>query len=204
MVSQPYPWARDQSKGGLQGCEPRRRPGSHLTCSRECKECEGRNPHTPKWVPCWELKSQWTSKSSEHNCMGQSPLAWKVIYIIGKLLKRRCLKWAFIAHLDIWNTSYDNKKRSRVKLAVWLPITKSLESTWFPSVHAACNMKLKFSRWGLQLCFGPHHNQRSAREVTGPQSRGSHSCENFETPTWKSQDKKPFRCGPRGEVQSIL
>jgi len=25
-------------------------------------------------------------------------------------LKRRCLKWARIAHLDIWNTSYDQKK----------------------------------------------------------------------------------------------
>jgi len=33
-----------------------------------------------------------------------------VLYIIGKLLKRRYLKWARIAHLDIWNTSYDQKK----------------------------------------------------------------------------------------------
>jgi hypothetical protein len=32
------------------------------------------------------------------------------LYINGKLLKRRCLKWARIAHLDIWNTSYDQKK----------------------------------------------------------------------------------------------
>ncbi len=23
----------------------------HSTCSRECKECEGMNPHTPKWTP---------------------------------------------------------------------------------------------------------------------------------------------------------
>jgi hypothetical protein len=29
---------------------------------------------------------------------------------IGKLLERRCLKWAYIAHLDIWNTSYGQKK----------------------------------------------------------------------------------------------
>jgi hypothetical protein len=32
------------------------------------------------------------------------------LYINGKLLKHRCLKWALIAHLDIWNTSYDQKK----------------------------------------------------------------------------------------------
>ncbi len=40
----------DQGKG-LQGCEPRGRLGSHITCSRECKECEGMNPHTPKRIP---------------------------------------------------------------------------------------------------------------------------------------------------------
>jgi hypothetical protein len=36
---------------GLQGCMPRGRFGSHFTCSRECKECEGMNPHTPKGTP---------------------------------------------------------------------------------------------------------------------------------------------------------
>jgi hypothetical protein len=28
--------------------------------------------------------------------------------------------------------------------------------------------------------------------------------DNFRTPTWESQDKKPFGCGPRGVAQSIL
>jgi hypothetical protein len=37
-------------------------------------------------------------------------MAWNVLYIIGKLLERRCLKWARIAHLDILNTSYGQKK----------------------------------------------------------------------------------------------
>jgi hypothetical protein len=37
-------------------------------------------------------------------------MACDVFYIIGKLLERRCLKWAFIVHLDIWNTSYGQKK----------------------------------------------------------------------------------------------
>jgi len=37
-------------------------------------------------------------------------MAWEVLYIIGKQLKLRCLKWARIAHLDIWNTSYGQKK----------------------------------------------------------------------------------------------
>jgi hypothetical protein len=29
-----------------------------------------------------------------------------------------------------------------------------------------------------------------------PQSCGSPSCWNFETPTWEFRDKKPFGCGP--------
>jgi hypothetical protein len=37
-------------------------------------------------------------------------MACGALYINEKLLKRRCLKWARIAHLDIWNTSYDQKK----------------------------------------------------------------------------------------------
>ncbi len=34
----------------------------------------------------------------------------KFFYIIKKLLKHRCLKWARITHLDIWNRSYGQKK----------------------------------------------------------------------------------------------
>jgi len=37
-------------------------------------------------------------------------MAYDVFYIMGKILERRCLKWARIAHLDIWNTSYGQKK----------------------------------------------------------------------------------------------
>jgi hypothetical protein len=37
-------------------------------------------------------------------------MACGVLYIIGKLLELRCLKWARITHLDIYNTSYGQKK----------------------------------------------------------------------------------------------
>ncbi len=59
------------------------------------------------------------------------------------------------------------------------------------------------SQQELQLCFRIHCNWRSAREVISPQICKRPSCGNFKTPTWESRDKKPFRCGPRGEVQSI-
>jgi hypothetical protein len=60
--------------------------------------------------PFWELDSRWTPKSSESDCKGQNPSLGKVLYIIGKLLKLRCLKWARMTHLNIWNTSYGQKK----------------------------------------------------------------------------------------------
>ncbi len=41
---------------------------------------------------------------------GQNSMVWSVPYIIGNLLERRCLKWACITHLDVWNTSYGQKK----------------------------------------------------------------------------------------------
>jgi hypothetical protein len=97
-----------------------------------------------------------------------------------------------------------SKERSGVKLAVWLPTTKSPESTWFPCVTVACNISLESSWQRIQLCLRPHCNRRFACEVMGPQSRRSPSCGNFGTPTWESRDKMPFRCGPRGNAQRIL
>jgi hypothetical protein len=35
---------------------------------------------------------------------------WGLIYNIRKILKFKCLKWARMTHLDIWNTSYGQKK----------------------------------------------------------------------------------------------
>jgi hypothetical protein len=89
-----------------------------------------------------------------------------------------------------------SKERPRVKLVVWLPITKSQESTWFPCVQGACNIPLKSSQQRLKLCFRPHRHWRSSHEVMGPQSRGSPSCGNFRTPTWEFRDKMPLDVAP--------
>jgi hypothetical protein len=64
----------------------------------------------PRQFPLWEMESRWTLGTSESDCKRQTSMSYGVLYIIGKLLKRRCLKWARIAHLDIWNTSYGQKK----------------------------------------------------------------------------------------------
>jgi hypothetical protein len=77
------------------------------------------------------------------------------------------------------------KKRSGVKLSVWLPTIKSWESTWFSSVQAACNIPLKSFWQGLQLSFRPHCNQRSACEVMRPQSYKSPNCGKLGSPGTK-------------------
>jgi len=56
------------------------------------------------------MESRWTVKTSESDCRGQTSMSCDFFYIIRNLLKRRCLKWVRIAHLDIWNTSYGQKK----------------------------------------------------------------------------------------------
>ncbi len=62
------------------------------------------NSNVGSWSP------KWTLESSERNWKGKNSLPWSFFYIIGKLLKCRCLKCVRIAHLDIWNTSYGQKK----------------------------------------------------------------------------------------------
>jgi hypothetical protein len=142
----------------------------------------------------WE--STGTPKTSEFDFKGQNTSHWGFLYIIAKLSRCKCRKWACMSHLDICSTSYDKKERPRVKLAIWLPTTKSQESTRPQCVQVNCNTPLKSSQWGLELFFRPHRNQRSTQEVMCLQSHGSPNCCNFRTPTWESQKKKPFRCGP--------
>jgi hypothetical protein len=89
------------------------KPGSHISCSQEVEsmgECENWTSTLSSELSLWELASRWTFESSYSNCKGQNPLDWRVPYITGKLLKRRCLKWVRMTHLNIWNTSYGQKK----------------------------------------------------------------------------------------------
>jgi hypothetical protein len=77
------------------------------------------------------------------------------------------------------------KEGSGVKLAIWLPTTKSQESPWFPCVQVACDIPLERSQRGLQLCIGSYLNQRFSHKVMGPQSCKSSNFGNFGTPIWK-------------------
>jgi hypothetical protein len=65
------------------------------------------------WLPHsrngdWRVRQ--TFETLEFNYRGQNALHWGFLYIIGKLSKCRCRKWARMSHLDICSTSYDKKK----------------------------------------------------------------------------------------------
>jgi hypothetical protein len=60
------------------------------------------------------------------------------------------------------------KERSRVKLTIWLPTTKSWESTQFPYMQVTCDISLKSSRQRLQLFFKLHPDRRFTHKVIAP------------------------------------
>jgi hypothetical protein len=177
--------------------QAKRGAGSHTTYYWECGRMWGNEPSHPKGVPLWRLEFRWIPEFSEGDCRGQNSMTRGIIYIIGKLLEHR---WAHITHLDIWNTSYGQKKGRESN---WQFDFRPLKVGNRPN-FLACNILLKRSQQGLQLCFRPHFHRRSAHKVMAPQSHGSPNLSNFGTPTWEFWDKKPFRCGPCGQPHIIL
>jgi hypothetical protein len=65
------------------------------------------------------------------------------------------------------------KEGPGVKLAIWLPTTKSRESTRFRCPIRECDTSLERFRRGLQLRFRPRRDPRSERGAMPSQSPGS-------------------------------
>jgi hypothetical protein len=77
--------------------------------------------------------------------------------------------WSF-GHLQpkLWA-----KEGPGVKSAIWLPTTKSRESTRSRCALGECNTELESSRRGLQVWFRPRLDRRPGREARMSQSLGS-------------------------------
>jgi hypothetical protein len=69
-------------------------------------KCEG-EAHTPK---SGKLQSFRTPENSELDCRGQISLHLSALSVIGKVLKCRCPKWPRMSHLDIYSSSFGQKK----------------------------------------------------------------------------------------------
>jgi hypothetical protein len=96
------------------------------------------------------------------------------------------------------------KEGPGVKLLVWLPTTKSQDSTSSQRCLKECDMALKSSRWELQLWFKPHLDPSLGQGAKSIQSPRTLTRDSFETPTWESWEKESFGCSLSGELQSIL
>jgi hypothetical protein len=96
------------------------------------------------------------------------------------------------------------KEGPGVKLPVWLPTTKSRESTSSRRLLKECNMVLE-SSWGeLKLWFRPHSNRRLEPGDMSSQSPGTPTRDSFRTLPWESREKEPFGCSLHRELQRIL
>jgi hypothetical protein len=69
-------------------------------------KCEG-EAHTPK---SGKLESPGTPENSELNCKGQISSHFSALNVIEKVLKCKCPKWPLMSHLDISNSSYEQKQ----------------------------------------------------------------------------------------------
>jgi hypothetical protein len=97
----------------IRGCKVTGQEGDPKVTSHALESAKSVREWTltlPSELPLWELESQMESQIFRVRLQGLKPSIGRVIYIIGKLMKHKCLKWAHITHLDIWNTSYDQKK----------------------------------------------------------------------------------------------
>jgi hypothetical protein len=133
------------------------------------------------------MESRWTPEISKSDFRGQNSMVCGVPYIIGNLLKCKCLKWARIFHLDIWNTSYGQKKGRESNSQFDSRPEKVGNRPDLLSYRQRATYRWKSSWQGLKLCFRPHLNPKSTRKVMGLQSCGSRSWRDFETFTWESR-----------------
>ncbi len=175
-------------------------PKSNYVATPLLEECED-DTHTPE-MGTWEFRR--TPKTSELDCMGQNTSHWGAFYIIGKLWKCRCRKWARMGHLDICNTSCEQKKGRKSN---WQFDSRPLkvENRPDPGVcRGEWDIPLESSQGELQVCFKPRPDWRFEQRVMTLWSPKSPNWDNFEITPWESGDKEPFGCGYGGVTHRIL
>ncbi len=130
-MSQPSLWARNQGKRvtRLQAkrklrsqdkevakVRAKKKSGSHIAYSQECEKVWGSMREwtltLPRQLPLWEMESWWTLETSESDFRGQNLMDCGVLYIIGKLLERKCLKWLALL---IWISQTQVMAKRRVE-----------------------------------------------------------------------------------------
>jgi hypothetical protein len=140
-----------------------RKPGSE-------RKCEGMNPHTPKGAPTLGVGVPMDFRMFKKQFQGSKPNGLRSFLYHWKDIETILFKmgshdpFGHLKHKLWW------KEGPGIKLTFWLPTTKSQELTRFHCLQVTCDIPLKSSQRGLQLCFRPHLNRRSTCKVMRPQS----------------------------------
>jgi hypothetical protein len=161
------------------------------------REVGGRHWHSRKW----DLGVLLDSRKLKTRLQGSKHLTLKCFLYCWKGFEVKMSKMASHEPFGHLQHKLLSKEGSGVKLAVWLPTTKSRESTQSRCAKVKFDTPLENSQRGR---FKPCPNRRSEREVMNAQSPGSLNRDSFETPLWESRDKKPFGRERDGATQRIL
>jgi len=135
-------------------------------------------------------------------------------------VKKPCIGVFFISMQRSWSLDIQNglawsiwtcapklwaKEEPGIKLAIWLPTTKSQESTSSWRLQKECDMALESSQGKLQLWLRPHSSRRSEPGNISSQSPGSPTWDSFETPPWESREKNAIRMWlPRNSAENTI
>ncbi len=114
----------------------------------------GWDSHSQKWelgVLRDSQKLRVRLQGSKHLTLECSLYRWKGLEVsMSKMASHE--PFGHLQH-KLWS-----KERPRVKLTIWLPTTKSRESTRSRGVQVECDTPLKSFQGELQVCFRPHPN----------------------------------------------
>ncbi len=122
---------------GMERCGSRMQPWSHIYTPRVQKSVREWIHTFPSGFPLWKLESLWSFEFSKNKFRGQNSLDWRFYYTIGKPLRRKCLKWACMIHLNIYNTSCGHNKgrESKCQFNSWpLKVKNCLIFVWASGV----------------------------------------------------------------------
>jgi len=162
------------------------------------------NLHTPNATPTLGNGLPMDFRNFRERCQGSKLNGCGVFYMIGKRLERRCLKWACIAHLDIWNTSYGQKKGresncqfdSRLEKArIWPDLLGHRGHAPYRWKDLDKSYNFVLDRISIRGLLAKLWGSKVARVPTNAISR---------LPLESPRKEKSFRYKLRGQTQSIL
>jgi hypothetical protein len=162
------------------------------------------NPHTPKatpilgdGVPVDSRNFRERLQGSKPNGLWRSLYHWKALETLMSKMSSRC-SFGHLKH-KLWP-----KEGPGVKLPVWLPTTKSRESTRFTWLQGACHIPLESSQQSYNFALDRIAIQGLLAKLWGSKVARVPFGAISGLPLGSPERKKPFGCGLRGQPQSIL